>query len=119
MEKVNLARKLATFEEHWSPKIVGDLNGQHVKLAKLQGEFVWHHHEHEDELFLVLDGRLVIELRDGQVVLEPGEFFIVPRGVEHKPSAAEETHILLFEPKSTLNTGNVRDARTVEEPERI
>ena len=119
MEKVNLAQKLATFEEHWSPKIVGDLNGQHVKLAKLEGEFVWHHHENEDELFLVLSGRLVIELRDGQVVLEPGEFFIVPRGVEHKPRADEETHILLFEPKSTLNTGNVRDARTVEEPERI
>jgi mannose-6-phosphate isomerase-like protein (cupin superfamily) len=119
MEKVNLAQKLATFEEHWSPKIVGDLNGQHVKLAKLEGEFVWHHHENEDELFLVLSGRLVIELRDGQVVLAPGELFIVPRGVEHKPRADEETHILLFEPKSTLNTGNVRDARTVEEPERI
>jgi mannose-6-phosphate isomerase-like protein (cupin superfamily) len=119
MEKVNLARKLSTFEEHWRPKIVGDLNGQHVKLAKLRGEFVWHHHEHEDELFLVLAGRLVIELRGGEVVLEPGEFFIVPRGVEHKPRADEETHIMLFEPKSTLNTGNVRDARTVEEPERI
>lgn len=119
MEKVNLARKLATFEEHWRPKIVGELNGQHVKLAKLRGEFVWHHHEHEDELFLVLAGRLVIELRGGEVVLEPGEFFIVPRGVEHKPRADEETHIMLFEPKSTLNTGNVRDARTVEEPERI
>jgi mannose-6-phosphate isomerase-like protein (cupin superfamily) len=119
MEKVNLAQKLATFDEHWSPRIVGDLNGQHVKLAKLRGEFVWHHHEHEDELFLVLDGRLVIELRDGEVVLEPGEFFIVPRGVEHKPRADEETHIMLFEPKSTLNTGNVRGARTVEVPERI
>lgn len=119
MEKVNLAQKLGTFHEHWSPRIVGDLNGQHVKLAKLMGEFIWHHHAHEDELFLVLKGRLVIELRDGRVELEPGELFIVPRGVEHRPRAEEETHILLFEPKTTLNTGNVRDARTVEEPERI
>jgi mannose-6-phosphate isomerase-like protein (cupin superfamily) len=119
MEKVNLAQKLTTFDERWSPKIVGDLNGQHVKLAKLEGEFIWHHHEHEDELFLVLAGRLVIELRDGRIELEPGEFLIVPRGVEHKPRADGEAHVLLFEPKSTLNTGNVRDERTVEEPERI
>lgn len=119
MEKVNLAQKLTTFDERWSPKIVGDLNGQHVKLAKLAGEFIWHHHEHEDELFLVLAGRLVIELRDRQIELEPGEFLIVPRGVEHRPRADGEAHVLLFEPKSTLNTGNVRDERTVEEPERI
>jgi mannose-6-phosphate isomerase-like protein (cupin superfamily) len=115
MEKVNLAEKLGLFEEYWSPKIVGELNGQHVKLAKLKGEFIWHHHEAEDELFLVVKGQLVLELREQDVVLEEGEFFIVPRGVEHKPVAEEEVHVLLFEPKSTLNTGNVRNERTVED----
>ena len=115
MEKVNLAEKFGLFEEHWSPKIVGELNGQHVKLAKLKGEFIWHHHETEDELFLVVKGQLVLELREQDVVLEEGEFFIVPRGVEHKPVAEEEVHVLLFEPKSTLNTGNVRNERTVED----
>ena len=114
MEKVNLAEKFGLFEEYWSPKIVGELNGQHVKLAKLKGEFIWHHHEAEDELFLVVKGQLVLELREQDVVLEEGEFFIVPRGVEHKPVAEEEVHVLLFEPKSTLNTGNVRNERTVE-----
>jgi mannose-6-phosphate isomerase-like protein (cupin superfamily) len=114
MEKVNLAEKFGLFEEYWSPKIVGELNGQHVKLAKLKGEFIWHHHETEDELFLVVKGQLVLELREQDVVLEEGEFFIVPRGVEHKPVAEEEVHVLLFEPKSTLNTGNVRNERTVE-----
>jgi len=115
MEKVNLVEKFGLFEEYWSPKIVGELNGQHVKLAKLKGEFIWHHHETEDELFLVVKGQLVLELREQDVVLEEGEFFIVPRGVEHKPVAEEEVHVLLFEPKSTLNTGNVRSERTVED----
>ena len=115
--KVNLSEKLQQFTEHWSPRIVGELNGQHVKLAKLQGEFVWHRHEREDELFLVLRGHLSIHLRDSFIELDEGEFFIVPRGVEHKPVAAAETHVLLLEPASTLNTGNVRNDRTVEEPE--
>jgi len=113
MEKVNLADKLSLFSEHWIPRIVGELNGQQVKLAKLEGEFVWHHHESEDELFLVLKGRLVIELRDREIALEPGEFFIVPRGVEHRPVASEEVHVLLFEPASTRNTGNLVNERTV------
>jgi mannose-6-phosphate isomerase-like protein (cupin superfamily) len=119
MEKVNLAEKLGLFDEYWSPKIVGELNGQHVKLAKLKGEFVWHHHEAEDELFLVVKGQLVIKLKEKDVVLEEGEFFIVPRGVAHKPVAEEEVHVLLFEPMSTLNTGNVRNERTVENLNRI
>jgi mannose-6-phosphate isomerase-like protein (cupin superfamily) len=118
-QKVNLREKLAAFDEHWSPRIVAELNGQHVKLAKLQGEFVWHHHEHEDELFLVLEGTLVLCLRDRDITLEEGEFFVVPRGVEHKPVALEEVHLLLLEPASTLNTGNVLDERTVEHPEWI
>ncbi len=117
MEKVNLAEKFSLFEAYWSPKLVGELNGQHVKLVKVKGAFVWHHHEAEDELFLVVKGRLVIQLRDRDVVLEAGEFFIVPRGVEHKPVAEEEAHLLLFEPASTLNTGNVNDERTKEQLE--
>lgn len=119
MEKVNLAVKLSRFDETWSPRIVAELNGQHVKLAKLSGEFVWHRHDHEDELFLVLKGRLTLCFRDRDVVLEPGELIVVPRGVEHLPVASEDTHVLLFEPAGTLNTGNVRDERTVERPERI
>jgi mannose-6-phosphate isomerase-like protein (cupin superfamily) len=119
MDKVNLREKLSRFHEHWSPRLVGELNGQHVKLAKLLGEFVWHRHEHEDELFLVLEGRLLLRLRDREVTLEPGEMFIVEKGVEHQPVAAEEVHVLLFEPASTLNTGDVRDHRTVDELERI
>ena len=119
MEKVNLTEKFSLFDEHWSPKLVGELNGQCVKLAKLKGEFVWHHHEAEDELFLVVKGQLTIKLREGDVVLEAGEFLIVPRGVEHKPVAEQEVHVLMFEPKSTLNTGNVRDERTLEELETI
>jgi mannose-6-phosphate isomerase-like protein (cupin superfamily) len=119
MQKVNLAEKLGQFTERWSPRIVGELNGQHVKLVKLEGEFVWHHHEHEDELFLVLRGHLDMHLRGAVVGLEPGELFIVPRGVEHKPVAAGEAHVLLFEPASTLNTGNLRNERTVEAPARI
>lgn len=114
MEKVNLAAKLASFTECWQPRIVGELNGQQVKVARLQGPFIWHHHEHEDELFLVVKGTLTIELRDRDITLNEGEFLIVPRGVEHRPVAAEEAHVVLFEPASTLNTGNVRDERTFE-----
>jgi mannose-6-phosphate isomerase-like protein (cupin superfamily) len=118
MHKVDLQEKLASFAEHWSPRVVGELNGQHVKLAKLKGEFIWHHHEHEDELFLVLKGSLLMRLRTGDVTIGEGEFLIVPRGVEHQPVAEEEVHLLLFEPASTLNTGNVRNERTIESPER-
>lgn len=118
-EKVNLAEKLALFSERWSPKVVGELNGQHVKLAKVHGEFDWHHHENEDELFLVVHGALDIHLRDRVVRLEEGEFFIVSKGVEHKPVAEHEAHILLLEPASTLNTGNLRNERTVDDLERI
>jgi len=114
MDKVNLAEKLALFDEHWSPKIVGELNGQYVKLAKLKGEFVWHHHEAEDEMFFVLRGALTMGLPGKEVVVEEGEFLIVPRGVEHCPVAREEVHVMLFEPKSTAHTGNVRSELTVE-----
>ena len=106
-ERVNLAAKLSDITEHWRPRVVGELNGQAVKLVKLQGEFVWHHHDAEDELFLVLTGHLRIEFRDGRQELDPGEFLIVPRGVEHRPVAAVETTVLLFEPLGVLNTGNV------------
>ena len=119
MDKVNLAEKLAQFSDLWRPKIVGELNGQQVKLVKLQGEFVWHKHDEEDELFLVVRGRLTIRLRDREVQLREGEFLIVPRGVEHQPAADEEAHVLLFEPASTLNTGDVRNERTVEVLDRI
>ena len=119
MNKVNIAEKLSRFDELWSPKIVGAVNDQHVKLVKVKGEFLWHHHELEDELFLVVSGSLVIKFRDRDVRLEEGEFLVVPRGVEHKPVAEEEAHILLMEPKTTLNTGNVRSERTVEAPERL
>ncbi|HEU4631147.1 MAG TPA: cupin domain-containing protein, partial [Gemmatimonadaceae bacterium] len=119
LTKVNLAEKLAQFSAPWQPKVVGELNGQQVKLVRLAGPFVWHHHEHEDELFLVVRGRFRMELRDRAIDLEAGEFLIVPRGVEHRPVADEEAEVLLFEPAGTLNTGNVRDARTVAEPERL
>ncbi|WP_426756160.1 cupin domain-containing protein [Myxococcus sp. Y35] len=115
VDKVNLAQKLALFSEHWSPKVVGELNGQHVRLARLHGPFVWHRHEAEDELFLVLHGHLRMELRERTVDVGPGEFIIIPRGVEHRPVAEEEVHVLLFEPASTLNTGDVREARTAEQ----
>jgi len=111
---VNLAEKLASFDELWSPKVVGELNGQRVKLAKIKGEYVWHHHEHEDELFLVLKGCMRILLRDGEVTLGEGDFYIVPRGVEHKPVARHETHLLLFEPAQTRNTGNITNELTIE-----
>ena len=119
MEKVNLAEKFEAFVDFWSPKLVGEVNDFHVKLAKLKGEFVWHHHETEDELFLVVKGRLRIRLRNREIDLSEGEFFIVPRGVEHMPVADEECHVLLIEPKSTLNTGNVRSERTVGEVKRV
>ena len=114
MDKVNLAQKFDLFDEYWSPKIVGELNGQHVKLTKLKGEFVWHRHEDEDELFLVVKGRLTIKLRSGDIVLETGEFLVVPRGIEHCPLAEDEVHILLFEPVETKHTGDVQSERTVE-----
>jgi mannose-6-phosphate isomerase-like protein (cupin superfamily) len=119
MEKVNLADKYKLFDEYWSPKLVGELNGQHVKIVKLRGEFIWHQHEGEDEFFMVIKGRLTIRLREKEVVLEEGEFFIVPRGVEHMPVAEQEAHVLIFEPISTLNTGNVRNERTKEDLETI
>src|SRR4051812_7012799 len=119
MEKVNLREKLATFSDHWNPRIVGELNGQQVKLAKFSGPFTWHHHENEDELFLVIKGRFCMEFRDRKIWLEQGEFLIVPRGVEHRPVAEEEVEILLFEPASTLNTGNVRNEFTAENLQRI
>ena len=113
MSKVNLAQKLALFSEHWKPKIVGELNGQHVKVVKFMGAFIWHHHDNEDELFLVVKGRFRMEFRDRQVWVEEGEFLIVPRGVEHRPVADEEVQVLLFEPASTVNTGNAGGEGTV------
>ena len=110
--KINLAEKLGQFSDHWNPRIAGTVNDFHVKLAKLQGEFVWHKHDHEDELFLVVKGHLLIKLRDGEISLNEGEFVIIPKGVEHLPVAEEEVHVLLFEPKTTLNTGNVLEERT-------
>jgi mannose-6-phosphate isomerase-like protein (cupin superfamily) len=112
MEVVNLAQKLSTFSEQWSPKIVGELNGQQVKLVKFTGEFLWHQHENEDELFYVVKGQFIMRLRDGDKLIREGEFLIVPRGVEHMPVAHEECHAMLFEPASTLNTGNVVNERT-------
>ena len=119
MGKVNLKQKLELFSEHWQPKIVGELNGQMVKLVKFQGPFTWHHHETEDEMFLVVKGRFRMEFRDRNAWIEEGEFIIVPHGVEHRPVAEEEAHVLLFEPASTLNTGNVNDEFTVPALERI
>ncbi len=107
MEKINLKEKFAQFSDHWNPRIIGELNGQQVKVTKLKGEFFWHHHEREDELFLIIRGKLKIEFRDKTVEIGEGEFIIVPRGVEHRPVAEEEVEVLLFEPASTLNTGNV------------
>lgn len=116
MDKVNVAEKLGLIKGYWNPHIVGELNGQHLKLVKIKGEFVWHHHENEDELFLVIVGRLTLRMRDRDIILLPGEFYIMPRGVEHLPIAEEEVHMMLFEPVGTLNTGNVRDALTVDKP---
>jgi mannose-6-phosphate isomerase-like protein (cupin superfamily) len=119
MTKVNIEEKLALFNEQWKPKIVGELNGQYVKLVKFQGPFVWHHHDNEDEMFFVVKGRFRMEYEDHDEWIEEGEFVIVPRGVEHKPVAEEEAHVLLFEPVSTLNTGNVENERTVPELDKI
>lgn len=119
MDKVNLAQKFSLFQEYWSPKIAGEINDSYVKLVKFKGEFVWHHHETEDELFLVVKGRLLIKLRDQDIFLEEGEFVIIPRGVEHLPVAEEEAQVLLLEPKTTLNTGNVQTERTIADLERI
>jgi mannose-6-phosphate isomerase-like protein (cupin superfamily) len=114
MDVINIAQKFSLFQEYWSPRIAGELNDSYIKLAKLRGEFVWHHHELEDELFLVVKGRLLIKLRTGDMWLDEGEFVIIPKGVEHCPVAEEEVHVLLLEPKSTINTGNVENERTVE-----
>ena len=119
MDKVNLSHKFSLFASHWDPKLVGELNGQHVKLVKFQGPFVWHRHENEDELFLVYKGRLTMEFRDRRVPVEEGEFIIVPRNTDHRPVAEEEVHVVLFEPATTLNTGDVQSELTVREPERI
>lgn len=112
MEKINIANKLNLFQDHWNPRIIGELNGQHVKLVKLKGEFIWHSHEKEDELFYVIKGSLKMEFRDRVEILQPGEMIIVPRGVEHKPVAEEEVHVMLFEPASTINTGEIENERT-------
>lgn len=130
MNKINLRQKLSLFADHWNPRIIGELNGQHLKLVKFKGPFTWHHHDNEDEMFLVVKGRFRMEFREGgddrsdsaeecEVWLKEGEFIIVPRGVEHRPVADEEAHVLLFEPATTLNTGNVRDEFTVPQLEWI
>ena len=119
MNKVNLTTAFATFSDHWSPRIAADLNGQQVKLVKFQGAFDWHHHEHEDELFLVHRGTFTMHFRDKQITLSPGEFLVVPRGTEHRPVAESEVEVLLFEPASTLNTGNVTTSKTVTAPKRL
>lgn len=115
IEKISISEKFSLFQERWAPKIIAELNGQQVKLARLEGEFEWHHHEAEDELFLVIDGTLRILLKDGEITLGPGELCVIPRGVEHKPVADREVQALLFEPVATLNTGNVRSGRTKTE----
>jgi mannose-6-phosphate isomerase-like protein (cupin superfamily) len=119
VEKVNVAEKFERFSDYWSPKIIGELNDFYVKAVKLRGEFVWHHHEVEDELFYVVKGRLVIKLRDGEIALEPGDFVVIPHMVEHLPVAHEEVHVLLLEPKTTVNTGTTANERTVSDLERV
>ena len=119
METINLSQKFSSFSDRWSPKIIGELNDFYVKAVKLKGEFVWHHHDQEDELFLVTKGTLRMKFRDREAVIREGEFIIVPHGVEHLPIADEEAHVVLFEPKSTLNTGNVTNERTVAQLQRI
>ena len=114
MDVVNIEDKLSLFQDHWNPRIVGELNGQHVKLVKFQGEFVWHKHDDEDELFLVIEGQFRMEFRDKQVVVNKGEFLIVPKGVEHRPVADNEVSVLLFEPAGTLNTGDTKGTMTKE-----
>ena len=119
IQKVNLSEKFSRISDYWKPKIAGEVNEAYVKLVKLQGEFIWHHHEQEDELFLVVAGQLRMQLRDGDLLLNPGEFVIIPRGVEHRPVAEQECQVVLLEPRSTLNTGNVTNERTVPVLERI
>jgi mannose-6-phosphate isomerase-like protein (cupin superfamily) len=119
MEKINLLQKFNLIKEHWSPKIIGEVNDVYIKLVKFRGEFVWHFHEEEDELFLVVKGTMVMKLRDKDITLEEGECIIIPKGAEHMPVADEEVHVMLIESKSTLNTGNIQSERTVKEPERI
>ena len=119
MQKVNLQEKFSLFHDYWSPKIAGEINDSHVKLVKLKGEFVWHHHDLEDEMFLVVKGKLLIKFRDRDVWLDEGEFIIVPKGVEHMPVAEEEVHVLLLEPKTTLNTGDQVNERTVSDLQTI
>lgn len=119
MDKINLAEKFSLFSEHWSPKIVGELNGQHVKLARFKGEFVWHKHDHEDEMFFIVDGTLKIEFRDKTVTLRKDEFLIVPKGTEHRPVAENEVLVMLFEPATTLNTGDTENELTKHQPDRI
>lgn len=119
MKKVNISEKLSLFSDHWNPRIVGELNGQHVKLAKFQGEFIWHKHDQEDEMFYVLKGEFTMELREKTILLKEGEFLIVPKGVEHRPVAEKEVSIMLFEPANTLNTGNTTNERTRKDLEKI
>ena len=119
MQVIDIADKLRTFHEHWSPKVIAELNGQHLKVVKLLGEFDWHFHEHEDELFWVIRGTLVIHFRDSSIQLESGQMCVIPKGVEHKPVAEEECEVVLFEPVGTLNTGNLENNRTVSKPEVI
>lgn len=119
MNKINVADKLSLFSDHWNPRILGELNGQQVKVAKLKGEFIWHHHDEEDELFFVLKGQLKMEFRDRTEILNPGEMIIVPRKVEHRPVADGEVELMLFEPASTLNTGNLENEKTRQQLERI
>jgi mannose-6-phosphate isomerase-like protein (cupin superfamily) len=119
MDKVNIREKLGAISEYWQPKIIGEINGSHVKVARLHGEFLWHMHADEEEMFLVIQGQLVIKLRARDVVLNEGEFLVIPRGVEHLPVTEQEVHVMLIEPKTTLNTGNMRNERTVEHPETI
>ncbi|MGA7917320.1 MAG: cupin domain-containing protein [Candidatus Acidiferrales bacterium] len=119
MEAINLNEKLSKINDHWNPRIIGELNDTYVKVVKIHGEFHWHHHDEEDELFFIVKGRLRMKLRDREVIVHPGEFIIVPKGVEHLPIADEEVHMVLIEPKTTLNTGNVRNERTVVELERL
>ncbi len=119
MEKVRIAEKLDLFRDHWNPRIVAELNGQHVKLVKFKGEFIWHRHDHEDEMFLVLKGKFRMEFRDRSVDIEENEFIVVPKGVEHRPVAQEEVSIMLFEPAGTLNTGNEKNDRTKDKLDTI
>jgi len=116
---IDIREKLSTFNSHWTPKVIAELNGQHVKVAKLLGSFDWHFHEDEDELFWVISGKLVIHFRDSSIELHPGQLCVIPKGIEHQPVAEEECEIALFEPASTLNTGNLKNARTVSHPDHI